>query len=85
MVTLRHRLVHCGLRIDMVAIEYGYAIEVVREHPSGHQARDTATNNNGVLTETIGHQASPCAKRLASAVSGFILELQISYMLPCAI
>jgi hypothetical protein len=69
----------------MVAIEYRHPIEMVREHPSGHQAPDTATNNNGVLTETIGHQASPCARRLAGAVIGFILELQISYMLPCVI
>jgi hypothetical protein len=54
-ISLGDRFVNYGSGFDLVALEYGYMIEVIGEHAPGHQARHTAANHYSVITQTIGH------------------------------
>jgi hypothetical protein len=43
----------------MVPLQDSNRVKVLSEHPSGHQTRDTAANDNGVLPKAICHTFPP--------------------------
>jgi hypothetical protein len=67
MVALGNGFVDRGLCFDVIAVEHRHLIEMTRENASGHQSRDAAADNYSVLTQTIGHEASPCSTSILGA------------------